>query len=179
MDTVASRILHSGNAEDYQKNPSSFYKVDSPQGPVILRSAKIRISLRGRSRAIKSLSASDARGPDRGFENHREPLRRRPLRYGHAATERHFRENLAAVLARRKASRAGILDRGSCRCTQSDPARRSILGHEQRLLDLGFSFVYDKGLYDAVRDENIGDVRSRLSAPAELSIASRAIFGKS
>ena len=30
---------------------------------------------------------------------------------------------------------------------------------------MGFSFAYDKGLYDAVRDTNIGDVRSRLSAP--------------
>jgi hypothetical protein len=38
-------------------------------------------------------------------------------------------------------------------------------GTEQRLIDLGFSFVYDKGFYDAVRDANIGDVRSRLSAP--------------
>jgi glycosidase len=40
-------------------------------------------------------------------------------------------------------------------------------GTEQRLLDLGFSFVYDKGLYDAVRETNIQDVRWRLSAPAD------------
>ncbi len=38
-------------------------------------------------------------------------------------------------------------------------------GTEQRLLDLGFSYVYDKGLYDAVRDRNAGDVRARLGAP--------------
>jgi len=35
---------------------------------------------------------------------------------------------------------------------------------EVRLLDLGFSFVYDKGLYDAVRDENAEEVRRRLGA---------------
>jgi hypothetical protein len=40
-------------------------------------------------------------------------------------------------------------------------------GNEQRLLDLGFSFVYDKGLYDAVRDKNVDDVRWRLSANAD------------
>jgi alpha amylase-like protein len=38
-------------------------------------------------------------------------------------------------------------------------------GTEARLLDLGFSFVYDKGLYDAVRDFNMADVRARLEAP--------------
>src|SRR5579863_3820954 len=39
-------------------------------------------------------------------------------------------------------------------------------GTETRLLDLGFSFVYDKGFYDAVRDSKPGDVRALLSAPA-------------
>jgi glycosidase len=38
-------------------------------------------------------------------------------------------------------------------------------GTESRLLNLGFSYVYDKGLYDAVRDRNMGDVHGRLSAP--------------
>lgn len=37
-------------------------------------------------------------------------------------------------------------------------------GTEQRLLDLGFSFAYDKTLYDAVRDINIPEVRGRLGA---------------
>lgn len=37
-------------------------------------------------------------------------------------------------------------------------------GTESRLLDLGFSYVYDKGLYDAVRDRNMVDVHGRLSA---------------
>lgn len=38
---------------------------------------------------------------------------------------------------------------------------------EERLLNLGFDFVYDKELYDAVRDKKIGDVRARLAAPFE------------
>jgi hypothetical protein len=37
-------------------------------------------------------------------------------------------------------------------------------GTEQQLLDLGFSFVYDKELYDSVRDKNVDDIRWRLSA---------------
>jgi hypothetical protein len=40
-------------------------------------------------------------------------------------------------------------------------------GTEQRLLDLGFSFVYDKGLYDAVRDTNVDNVRWRLAASVD------------
>jgi Alpha amylase, catalytic domain len=36
-------------------------------------------------------------------------------------------------------------------------------GTEQRLLDLGFSFVYDKGLYDAVRYEKMAEVHAQLS----------------
>jgi hypothetical protein len=38
-------------------------------------------------------------------------------------------------------------------------------GTESQLLDLGFSFVYDKGLYDAVRDFNMADVHARMGAP--------------
>jgi len=41
-------------------------------------------------------------------------------------------------------------------------------GTGQRLLELGFSFVYDKDFYDAVRDIRIDEVRSRLAAPVEL-----------
>ncbi|MGA7922012.1 MAG: alpha-amylase family glycosyl hydrolase [Candidatus Acidiferrales bacterium] len=40
-------------------------------------------------------------------------------------------------------------------------------GTEQRLLDLGFSFAYDKALYDAVRDIHIPQVRERLNTGAQ------------
>lgn len=38
-------------------------------------------------------------------------------------------------------------------------------GTEQRLLDLGFSFAYDKSLYDSVRDINAPAVHAALAAP--------------
>jgi hypothetical protein len=38
---------------------------------------------------------------------------------------------------------------------------------EPRLIDLGFSFAYDKELYDAVRDKKLGEVRARISADAD------------
>lgn len=38
-------------------------------------------------------------------------------------------------------------------------------GTEERLLNLGFAFVYDKEMYDAVRDLKIEEVRARLAAP--------------
>ena len=40
-------------------------------------------------------------------------------------------------------------------------------GTEGRLRDLGFDFIYDKGLYDALRDNNINEVRQSLSQPVE------------
>ena len=36
-------------------------------------------------------------------------------------------------------------------------------GTEQKLLDLGFSFVYDKGLYDSVRDIDMAGVHARIA----------------
>lgn len=41
----------------------------------------------------------------------------------------------------------------------------SYWGTEGRLLDLGFSFVYDKGFYDSVRDINAPAVHGALAAP--------------
>lgn len=40
-------------------------------------------------------------------------------------------------------------------------------GTEERLMNLGFEFAYGKEIYDAVRDQNIDDVRGRLSTPVE------------
>ena len=40
-------------------------------------------------------------------------------------------------------------------------------GTEQRLLDLGFSYSYDKTLYDALRDHNIPQIRDRLATSPE------------
>jgi glycosidase len=42
-------------------------------------------------------------------------------------------------------------------------------GTEPRMLELGFSFVYDKDLYDEVRDQRTGDVRGRLAAGLEFN----------
>jgi Alpha amylase, catalytic domain len=44
----------------------------------------------------------------------------------------------------------------------------SYWGTRDRLLDLGFSFAYDKDIYDAVRDLKIADVRAQLAAPFAL-----------
>jgi len=41
-------------------------------------------------------------------------------------------------------------------------------GTEGRLIDLGFSFAYDKGMYDAVRDSRIADVRNQLGNELEV-----------
>jgi Alpha amylase, catalytic domain len=40
-------------------------------------------------------------------------------------------------------------------------------GTEPRLLDLGFSYSYDKTLYDAVRDINVAQIRDRLASVPE------------
>ncbi len=43
----------------------------------------------------------------------------------------------------------------------------SYWGLEEKLLSLGFSFAYDKEIYDAVRDQNVPLIRSRLAMPFE------------
>jgi hypothetical protein len=43
-------------------------------------------------------------------------------------------------------------------------------GTEPRLIDLGFSFAYDKVLYDAVRNADVGAVQSRLSGIGDQQI---------
>ena len=48
-------------------------------------------------------------------------------------------------------------------------------GTETRLLELGFSFVYDKELYDAVRDIRVDEVHARLWADVSLPKPLRAV----
>jgi hypothetical protein len=40
-------------------------------------------------------------------------------------------------------------------------------GTERRLIDLGFSFVYDKSFYDCLRDRNIGRIHACLANPLD------------
>jgi glycosidase len=40
-------------------------------------------------------------------------------------------------------------------------------GAERHLIDLGFSFVYDKGFYDSVRDGNVSGLQERLADPID------------
>ena len=74
----------------------------------------------------------------------------------------------------------GILDR-SARPTVPNLVllAEAYWGTEQRLLDLGFSFAYDKTLYDAVRDINIPEVRGRLAGSTRRAEPFCTLHGKS
>jgi len=156
-----------GTQPDYQNNPSSFYNVDSAQGTVYLALGK------------------DPYFPpwdDVAQLNHFHP----GMRAAHLADLKTVASHCDGVRCDMAMLQLndifGKLWQPYLRGLKAPPhefwteARTAVpelillaeayWGTEPRLLDLGFSFVYDKGLYDAVRDSQFGEVRTRLSVPA-------------
>jgi len=153
-----------GTPDDFQKAPSSFHRVETPKGPVFLALGKdpyfppwddvaqlnhflpeMRAALLADLRTIAAhcdgvrcdmamLQLNDI------FEkvwNHR-------LRDADPPDTEFWADVRAAV--------PGLI-----------LLAEAYWGTEQRLLDLGFHFVYDKGLYDAVRYEKLSEVHARLT----------------
>ncbi|MGA3294750.1 MAG: alpha-amylase family glycosyl hydrolase [Candidatus Acidiferrales bacterium] len=153
--------------DDFQKNPSSFRRVETPKGPVFLALGK------------------DPYFPpwdDVAQLNHFSPRMRAAL-IAELRTIASHCDGVRCDMAMLQLN--DIFERvWNHRLRDADPpetefwvdARAAVpglvllaeayWGTEQRLLDLGFSFVYDKGLYDAVRYENISAARARLTEGA-------------
>ncbi len=157
-----------GTAADDQKNPASFYKVDFPQGAVYFALGK------------------DPYFPpwkDVAQLNHFHP----GMRAAHLADLKTIASHCDGIrcdmamlqlndifgklwqpfLSGVKPPAQEFWSEARAAVPELIMLAEAYWGTEQRLLDLGFSFVYDKSLYDSVRDENISDVRARLSVPAE------------
>jgi hypothetical protein len=154
-----------GTREDFEKDPASFYKLETPKGTCFLALAK------------------DPYFPawkDVAQLNHFEPGMRAAQIADLRTIASHcdgVRCDMAMLQLNDIFSRLwGHLLKGT-----APPAKEfwaeahaavpdlkllaeAYWGTEPRLLDLGFSFVYDKELYDAVRDLRVWEVRERLNS---------------
>jgi hypothetical protein len=155
-----------GTAEDYQRDPASFYRVETPRRVFYLALGRDPYfppwtdvaQLNHFSEHMRAAQLADLRTIAAHCDGvrcdmamlHLSDIFERiwgHLLHGTAAPEQEFWQKAHTSVP------ALIL------------LAEAYWGTESRLLDLGFSYVYDKGLYDAVRDRNMGDVHGRLSAP--------------
>ena len=152
-----------GTPEDFAKDPAGFYRIETAKQPLFL-----------------------ALGKDPYFPPWKDALQLNhfslPMRAAQLATLRTIAEHCDGVrcdmamlhlndLFEKNWSR--LLKGASPPATEFWTEARSAVpdlilvaeaywGTQRRLLDLGFSFAYDKGLYDAVRDVAMADVQARL-----------------
>jgi len=153
-----------GTSEDFQKEPSSFHRVETPKGPVFLAlgkdpyfppwddvaqlnhfSPEMRAALLTELRKIAA--HCDGLRCDMAMlqlNDVFEKVWNHQLRDADPPSTEFWADAHAAV--------PGLI-----------LLAEAYWGTEQRLLDLGFSFVYDKGLYDAVRYEKISEVHARMT----------------
>jgi glycosidase len=161
-----------GTPQDYAKDPSSFYRTESEQQPLFL-----------------------ALGKDPYFPPWKDTVQLNhfslPMRAAEIATLRLIARHCDGIRCDMAMLHLNdIFEKNWCHLLRgtSTPAEEfwveahaavpdlvllaeAYWGTERRLLDLGFSFAYDKGLYDAVRDIQVTDVRARLAR--EVDIQSR------
>ena len=157
-----------GTQTDYQNNHSSFYKTDSTKGPVYIAYGKDPYfpawddvaqlnhfqseMIEAHVADLKSIAAHcDGVRCDMAMLQLNDIFGKlwRPYLHGLTPPAQEFWAKAHAALPEL------IL------------LAEAYWGTGSRLIDLGFSFVYDKEMYDAVRSEKSGDVRAQLSAPAQ------------
>jgi hypothetical protein len=153
-----------GSSDDFQKEPSNFYRVETSKGPVFLALGK------------------DPYFPpwdDVAQLNHFSPDMRAALLSGLREIAAHcdgVRCDMAMLQLNDifekvwKSQLQGAAPPATEFWADAHAAAPGLIllaeaywGTEQRLLDLGFSFVYDKGFYDALRYVRISEVHARLT----------------
>ena len=158
-----------GTQQDFERDPDSFYRVETPKGAVFLALAK------------------DPYSPpwkDVAQLNHFQPEMRAAqiadLRIiaGHGDGVRcdmamlHLRDIFDGIWSRLLTNitppKTEFWSDAHAAVPNLILLAEAYWGTGPRLLDLGFSFVYDKEFYDAVRDIKTDDIRDRLGAPMEL-----------
>jgi hypothetical protein len=157
-----------GAQRDFEKDPSSFFRVATPKGPAFLALARDPyfppwtdvVQLNHFSAEMRSAQLDEFRTIAGHCDGVRCDMAMLLLHDIFRSVWGRFLGNSPApqlefwVQARKAAPKLTLLG-------------EVYWGLEQRLLDLGFSFVYDKTLYDALRDSNISDVHAHVEAPLE------------
>jgi hypothetical protein len=156
-----------GSAADYQRNSASFYKVDFPQGAVYFALGKDPYfppwkdvaQLNHFQTGMRAAHIADLKtiaGHCDGVRCDMAMLQLNDI----------FGKLWQAFLGETTPPAQEFWSEARAMCPGLIMLAEAYWGTERRLLDLGFSFVYDKGFYDSVRDEKISEVRGRLSIPA-------------
>jgi len=158
-----------GTSEDAAKAPESFHRINAAGGPVFLALAKDpyfppwkdAAQLNHFSAEMRAAQLADLRTIAAHCDGVRCDMAMLQLNDIFLDQWRRFLKSAAApktefwTAARRAVPDLILL-------------AEAYWGTEQRLLDLGFSFAYDKGFYDALRDAKPAEIHSRLAAAPAL-----------
>ncbi len=153
-----------GTAQDFERDSSSFYRIDTPRGSFFLALGrdpyfppwKDVAQLNHFSSQMRAAQLADLRNIAAHCDGVRCDM---AMLHFHDIFQRIWGHllNGASPPAKEFWAEARAAVPGLVLLAEA------YWGTEPRLLDLGFSFVYDKGLYDCVRDFNLAGVHGRLA----------------
>ena len=164
-----------GSQQDFQTEPSNFYPVETEKGTVFLALArdpyfppwKDVAQLNHFEPRLRTAQLADLRR----IAGHCDGVRCDMAMLQLSDIFRNIRGHLLCGAGRRRRSSGR---RRMRRCRDSCYSPRHIGARDPRLLEMGFSFAYDKELYDAVRELKTSVVHARLAAePASQSRLAR------
>jgi hypothetical protein len=157
--------------EEFQKNPSLYYYQAAPQGPLFIALAKDPYyppwqdvaQLNHFNPRLRAAQIADLRAIANHCDGIRCDMAMLQLNDIFAANWRH-------LLGDTPTPENEFWTEAHAAVPSLTLLAEAYWGTEQRLLDLGFSYSYDKTLYDALRDHNILQIRERLASfPARQS----------
>ena len=152
--------------EDFQKDPSSFYRIDTSNGARYLAFGRDPYfppwtdvaQLNHFSPAMRAALIDELRT----IANHCDGVRCDMAMLQLADI---FEKIWSRFLGSRQPPKEQFWKEGHSAAPGLILLAEAYWGTERRLLDLGFSFVYDKGVYDCLRDRNMDCIHSRLTEP--------------
>jgi hypothetical protein len=157
-----------GTPQQVEENPSAFYRVETSKGAVFLALAKDPYfppwkevaQLNHFNPAMRAAQIADLRS----ISGHCDGLR---CDMAMLLLNDIFANTWAPFLAREARPATEFWSDAHAAVPNLALLAEAYWGTEGRLLDLGFTFAYDKPLYDAVRDANPWGVHACLSAPLD------------
>jgi Alpha amylase, catalytic domain len=157
-----------GREEDFRSDPASFYRVDTPDGPRFLALGRDPYfppwadvaQLNYLSPAMRAAEIDELRK----IASHCDGVR---CDMAMLQLSDIFEKTWSRLLGGAEAPKKEFWKEARSAVPDLILLAEAYWGTERRLLDLGFSFVYDKGLYDCVRDGNTAGVHERLVDPID------------
>jgi Alpha amylase, catalytic domain len=155
-----------GAQQDYDHDPASFYRLETKKGPVFLALARDPYfppwqdvaQLNHFDPAMREAQLDDLRMIAKHCDGVRCDMAMLQL-------NDIFAKIWARLVPLSQAPSTEFWAEAKAAVPHLTLLAESYWGTEERLLSLGFSFAYDKELYDAVRDAAVGRIRGRLGFP--------------